>query len=167
MKKEILYLTTVILVVSAGAIIFYLGGKASIEEKRAQMKEELASCLSEKKIKLYGYSPSQFSSTQKDIFKEAFSQIKYIECKQDEDGWSAECVKKGVNNVPAWSFPKDIIGDKVISCIDCARKSNEIFCKDDCYIVSKDEKEFIISGFLSLERLNQISNCQIDLLKES
>jgi hypothetical protein len=160
MTKEINYLIVAMLVVMVGGVIFYFGGKATLEAKQREEQENLADCLLEKNVKMYGSSNCLHTKRQKEIFGEALSKINYIECSEGE-GWSKTCQDKGINAVPTWSFPKEMgIESRLLSCTECAKESGDIYCRDYCFEPSSDGKEFYVSGFTELKKLADLSGCQ-------
>ncbi len=66
--------------------------------------EELAICLTEKGIKMYGSIYCPHCTAQKELFGEAFPLVNYIECSNSEN--SILCA--GLSGVPAWDIGGDI-----------------------------------------------------------
>ncbi|MFH0987525.1 MAG: hypothetical protein V1841_01360 [Patescibacteria group bacterium] len=152
------FIGLIVLAVLGISFYFTLGKKIknSIASSR---KDELASCLTGKGIKMYGLSTCSHCLEQKEAFGSSFSKINYIEC-QEGERTAKRCVDAQIQSVPAWTFPKDTAIDKQItSCEDCMRRDSSIYCKEPCYTVSVETEEFRVSGFLELEKLSQISNC--------
>lgn len=160
--KEKRYLIVVIFVVILGGIIFYFGGKATLEAKQKEKQENLAYCLLSKNIVLYGDSESLQTEQQKEIFGEAFKYINYVECNKLDD-WSEECKEKGINDVPAWTFPKILkIESQLLSCDECQKKSERLYCNDYCFEILDDKEEFYVVGVIDFQTLSKLSGCQID-----
>ncbi|HOK35127.1 MAG TPA: hypothetical protein PLL80_00605 [Candidatus Pacearchaeota archaeon] len=160
-KKEIHYLIVVFLVVTAGGTIFYFGGKATLNIQQAQKKENLADCLLLKNIKLYGSLNCPYTTKEKELFGEFFSKINYTECNNETNSFIA-CKEKGINTTPTWVFPKEIgIENQLLSCEECAKKSKDIYCKDYCFEESKNGTEFYVTGFMDLQTLDKLSQCNI------
>ncbi len=68
-------------------------------------KLELAQCLTEKNVKMYGAFWCGACATQKDLFGSAFKAINYIEC--DERGKDAQpevCQLAGISGYPTWEI---------------------------------------------------------------
>lgn len=160
-KKEIDYLTVVTLAIIAGGLIFYFGGKAVLTAQKAQNQERLADCLSLKNIKMYGSVNCPYTKEQKELFGEAFAKISYTECNNDKER-PLICKEEKINTTPTWVFPKETgIENKLLSCDDCAKKSKSIYCKDYCFEESSDAKEVYVTGLMNLEKLDELSNCNI------
>lgn len=161
MKKETTYLIIVITVAIIGGIIFYFYGKASVKFMEASKKEDLAICLSESNVKVYCSLDCVACERQKEIFGDAFSRLDWIECSSGEN-WSEECITADINDVPTWSFPKDLeIKNNLLSCSECVKESEEIFCRDYCYEISSNDAEFYVAGFIDLEKLGELSKCLV------
>jgi len=162
MKKETNYLIVALLVVIIGGVIFYFVGTETLQQSKEKEQENLAICLAEKNIKMYGALDCSYTQRQKEIFGDAFSGIDYIECRDGSD-WSKECKDEEINAVPTWSFPKELgIEGCLFSCLECARESKEISCNDYCYELSSDEKRLYVAGFMDFDKLSEISGCSLD-----
>lgn len=160
-RKEIDYLIVVTLVVIAGGLIFYFGGKATLAIQKTQKQGKLADCLLLKDIKMYGSANCPYTKKQKELFGEAFAKINYIECSKKEN--SLICREKGINTTPTWIFPKGAgIENQLLSCIDCAKKSKSIYCKDYCFKESNDGREVYVTGLMELEKLSDLSGCPLN-----
>ena len=67
---------------------------------------ELAQCLTNKGVKLYGTWWCHNCDNQKKLFGKAFQYIDYTEC--DEGGYEADpeaCRRAGIRAYPSWVFP--------------------------------------------------------------
>ncbi|MGB4254028.1 MAG: hypothetical protein WBJ22_02870 [Minisyncoccales bacterium] len=160
--KEKRYLIVVIFVAILGGIIFYFGGKATLEAKQKEKQRNLAYCLLSKNIVLYGDSESSPTEQQKEIFGDAFEYINYVECNELDD-WSEECKEKNINDVPTWMFPKRLkIENFLLSCDECQKNSKGLYCNDYCFEISDDGEEFYVIGVIDLQTLSRFSDCQID-----
>jgi hypothetical protein len=160
MRKENIYLTVVILVVAVGGIIFFVNGRKFLDEKSQERQEEIISCLSEKEVKLYISSDCDYCQEQKDIFGDHFEEIDVVNCNDNSD-WSEKCREEKINSAPTWAFPKSLknVKNTVLSCSDCKKENDGISCNDYCYTISEDGKFLRISGFLSLDQLNEMVAC--------
>jgi hypothetical protein len=68
-------------------------------------KVELAQCLTDKDVKMYGAFWCGACENQKKLFGSAFKEINYIEC--DERGENAQpevCDLEGITSYPTWSI---------------------------------------------------------------
>ncbi|MDP6845562.1 MAG: hypothetical protein QF460_01205 [Candidatus Nanoarchaeia archaeon] len=68
-------------------------------------KLELAQCLTEKNVKMYGAFWCGACETQKELFGPAFKAIDYVEC--DERGQDAQpevCQLEGISGYPTWKI---------------------------------------------------------------
>lgn len=86
---------------------------------------ELAQCLTDKGVKMYGAFWCPHCAEQKKSFGDDFRYITYVEC--DPRGENADrdaCLKAGVERYPTWVFPgqEPVIGEQTPE--DLARKAN-------------------------------------------
>lgn len=159
-KRATIYLIVIIFLIIIGGLLFYFtsnrGDNSSREDPR---KERLATCLSEKGVKMYGLSTCPYCLQQKEIFGSAFSKINYIECNKNGQS-SKTCIEAGIGAVPTWSFPQSLNTDqKLLSCTDCIKKEGGFFCRENCYELPKEKNEFRVAGFIELEDLSKITEC--------
>tara|TARA_Y100000310_G_scaffold332837_1_gene409177 strand:+ start:908 stop:1285 length:378 start_codon:yes stop_codon:yes gene_type:complete len=88
------------------AIILIIGFSANtLFFKADPAKKELAQCLTEKGVKMYGAFWCGACETQKKSFGSAFKEINYIDC--DERGKNAQpevCQLEGITGYPTWSI---------------------------------------------------------------
>lgn len=67
---------------------------------------EVAQCLTDKGVKMYGAFWCPHCAEQKERFGDDFRYITYIECDdRDPAGDSEACRAAGVQNYPTWTFP--------------------------------------------------------------
>ncbi len=67
---------------------------------------ELAQCLSDKGVKMYGAFWCPHCAEQKELFGDDFRYVTYVECDdRDPAGDSEACREAGVQNYPTWIFP--------------------------------------------------------------
>lgn len=67
---------------------------------------ELAQCLGDKGVKMYGSVGCGHCQKQKDAFGDAFKYINYVECNPNVNIDTArECQAAGIIGVPSWDFP--------------------------------------------------------------
>lgn len=86
---------------------------------------ELAQCLSDKGVKMYGAFWCPHCANQKDMFGDDFRYIDYIECdERGENGDPEACREAGVQSYPTWTFPGQdpLVGEK--SPEELAQKAN-------------------------------------------
>ena len=94
--------------VSAIALVITIGlGFAvnTIMFKADPAKLELAQCLTEKNVKMYGAFWCGACTNQKELFGPAFKAIAYVEC--DERGSDAQpevCQLEGISGYPTWEI---------------------------------------------------------------
>lgn len=60
--------------------------------------EELAKCLTDKGVKMYGAYWCGHCNNQKELFGEAFQYVDYVECEEEQGA----CVAAGVTGYPTW-----------------------------------------------------------------
>lgn len=91
-----------IAIFSSAAFILILAGCSSIGNKY----NELAQCLTDKKVEMYGTFWCPYCAKQKKAFGKAFDYITYVEC--DPRGQNPEpdrCLEKKIEGYPTWIFP--------------------------------------------------------------
>ncbi len=88
------------------AIIIALGfAMNTVIFKPDPAKLELAQCLTEKNVKMYGAFWCGACTTQKDLFGSAFKAIDYIECdERGEDPQPELCQTAGITAYPTWEI---------------------------------------------------------------
>jgi len=116
------------------AVITLFAGCDNQEEKKDGKYAQLAQCLTEKGVKMYGAFWCPHCNDQKKIFGDDWQYIVYIEC--DERGENANrqaCVDAGVGSYPTWVLPGQdpIVGAatpeelaKKVNCGDTIPKEN-------------------------------------------
>lgn len=62
--------------------------------------DAFASCLTEKKVKMYGTDWCHYCQNQKELFGDSFKFINYINC----DKKKQECITVGVEGYPTWEI---------------------------------------------------------------
>ena len=68
--------------------------------------DALASCLTEKGVKMYGAFWCPHCERQKDMFGSSFEKINYTECSlPDRSGQTKACIDKNIEKYPTWEFP--------------------------------------------------------------
>jgi hypothetical protein len=163
MRKETKYFVIVIFVAILGGIIFIFNGRAYLQHKRIQYRQQIINCLIANKIKLYVATGCTHCDNQKLIFGELIKKVNFFDCKKNGI-WEKKCEDNKVFAVPTWSFPKSLKSNleknNIFSCSDCKKSSGGIDCKDICYY-TKDASKVFISDFLNLEELNKVSGCNI------
>ena len=87
-------------------IIIALGfAMNTIMFKADPAKLELAQCLTEKNVKMYGAFWCGACSTQKELFGPAFKAIDYVECdERGSDAQSEVCQLEGISGYPTWEI---------------------------------------------------------------
>jgi len=87
-------------------IILSLGfAMNTIMFKADPAKLELAQCLTEKNVKMYGAFWCGACASQKELFGPAFKEVYYVEC--DERGSDAQpevCQLEGIGSYPTWEI---------------------------------------------------------------
>ncbi|MBI3034652.1 hypothetical protein HYY72_05840 [Candidatus Woesearchaeota archaeon] len=70
-----------------------------------QNYDKLASCLSEKDVKMYGAYWCPHCASQKEMFGSSFDKISYVECSLPNRGGQTEiCKEKNIESYPTWEF---------------------------------------------------------------
>ncbi|MEM4271583.1 MAG: hypothetical protein QXD13_00620 [Candidatus Pacearchaeota archaeon] len=98
-KKQKIILGIALLIVTVIVIFIFSNNPNNAS---AQTPEEVAKCLSEKGVVMYGSKYCPHCAEQKALFKDAFSLINYVECTKKPE----EC--SGLAGVPAWKVGESI-----------------------------------------------------------
>jgi glutaredoxin len=64
-------------------------------------EDQLARCLKDKGVKMYGSSWCPYCVKYKNIFGDAWSSVPFVDCSTDK----AICERAGVDEYPTWYFP--------------------------------------------------------------
>lgn len=70
-------------------------------KEQARDMTELAQCLAEKQVTMYGAYWCPHCQAQKKAFGEAFKYVPYVECTRE----TQKCLDKKVEGYPTWIFP--------------------------------------------------------------
>jgi len=93
---------------SAIALIIIIAlsfGANALFFKADPAKVELAQCLTDKDVKMYGAFWCGACADQKKLFGSAFKKIIYIECdERGEDAQLEVCKLEGITSYPTWSI---------------------------------------------------------------
>jgi len=93
---------------------------------------QLAQCLTEKGVKMYGAFWCSHCANQKKLFGDDWQYVTYVECDpRGENGDPDACRDAGVDRYPTWIFPGQ---DPVIGEI----QPEELATKANCEIPSED-----------------------------
>lgn len=87
-------------------------------EKQDGKYKDLAMCLTEKGVKMYGAFWCSHCGNQKKMFGDDVKYITYIECDaRGKDADPEACKTAGVESYPTWTFPgqEPIIGEVALS----------------------------------------------------
>lgn len=105
-KLELKYILMLFAVLLALILIFW--------PSSASTKNSLGSCLSLKKVVMYGVDTCPNCINQKNIFGKDFKNVNYVNCDFHED----ECHKKGISVYPVWSMDNRVlIGTQSLSAL--------------------------------------------------
>lgn len=111
---------TLILSIASLVLLAACGG-----EPQDGQYAEIAQCLTDKNVKMYGAFWCPHCESQKKIFGDDFRYITYVEC--DPRGENADreaCQEAGVERYPTWVFPgqEPVIGEQ--DPLELAKKAN-------------------------------------------
>jgi glutaredoxin len=85
--------------------VFVFAGCGGQTEEDPRLTE-IAQCLTDNDVKMYGAVWCGHCNSQKDAFGPSFAYIQYIECDPNTNIETAkECVEKNIETVPAWEIP--------------------------------------------------------------
>lgn len=118
MKNLHLYLILGIGILVVGYLLF------STSTPNQKKMDELATCLQEKGVKMYGAFWCPHCNEQKKMFGSSFSKIQYIECSTpDGKGQLQVCKDAGIDGYPTWEFPNGIRASGELSALELAEKA--------------------------------------------
>lgn len=80
---------------------------------------QLALCLKEKSVIMYGASWCLHCQEQKELFGPAFQNLTYVECTTEKQ----KCADAGIQYLPTWKFPDGTEESGVLSLEKLAEKS--------------------------------------------
>lgn len=110
-RRALVFRTVVILV-----IVAMVGAFALIKLKDRQagpdLRYDLAQCLTDQGVKMYGAYWCPHCQKQKKLFGKAFSKVDYVECAVPGNPQSQvpACKDAGITGYPTWVFPS---GDRL------------------------------------------------------
>jgi len=113
MKK----LSSVIILIGIISIVLFTGcGAESTQSDSGDYTQneiqEIAKCMTEKGVIMYGSISCPHCTDQKARFGDAVQFINYVECNAFENKKDAElCVEKGIEALPTWDLPN---GDRIL-----------------------------------------------------
>lgn len=111
--KRVVVFRTVVLVVIVGCAVAFIAVQKKDSNAGPDTRVALAQCLTEKGTKMYGaYWCPHCQQQKKDIGKEAFKAVTYVECAipGEPNSQTPACKEAGVTSYPTWIFPN---GDRV------------------------------------------------------
>lgn len=101
MGSSELALISLILIIVGGLVFFFFFWPANKSEL-----DKFASCLTDSGATLYGLPTCPHCQEQKELFKDSFKYIDYIDCSKQQ----AKCSSENIGSVPAW----DIDGERTV-----------------------------------------------------
>lgn len=93
-------------IITAIATLLLLGGGIYLIYQQSKPPEvsaathELAACLTEKGVKMYGAYWCPHCKAQKELFGAAFDKVTYVECTQE----TKTCTEQKIESYPTWIF---------------------------------------------------------------
>lgn len=69
------------------------------------MEGDLARCLSEKGVKMYGAFWCPHCAAQKSLFSDAADELPYVECSNQDRTQTPVCKDQRIVSYPTWIFP--------------------------------------------------------------
>jgi len=94
-----------ILVLVVLSLLFLVGCGPNQEQLNT-----FATCLNDKGAVMYGASWCPHCQEQKEMFKEAFGKISYVECSVEE----ARCTQENITGLPTWKFSDGSMREGVV-----------------------------------------------------
>jgi len=103
-KKLEKIISILIVVAVVGGLIFFFYNKS----QEPGEYDEIAQCLTDKGVLMYGAWWCPHCEAQKDEFGKSFDLINYVECAlpgRQSGGQTEECVDAEIKSYPTWKFP--------------------------------------------------------------
>lgn len=94
-------------------LIFFLAGCTAPDPN------QLALCLKEKSVVMYGASWCPHCTEQKELFGQAFANLTYVECANEQQ----KCAEAGIEYLPTWKFPNGTEEAGILNLKELAEKS--------------------------------------------
>ncbi len=86
--------------------VFTACGGGSVAPPDDARLKEIAQCLTDKGVKMYGAIWCSHCKQQKEAFGDAFELINYVECDANTNLETAKlCVENKIESVPTWDIP--------------------------------------------------------------
>jgi hypothetical protein len=101
-KKKAKKLTSLIVILLVLFGVFYLS--FNISKRTNSQADNLAICLAEKGIIMYGTEWCSYCNQQKKLFGNSFSKITFIDCDKNPQ----RCIDAGVQAYPSWEINNQI-----------------------------------------------------------
>lgn len=96
----------------------------SVKPGKPGQYDQLAKCLTEKGVKMYGAFWCAHCKAQKKAFGDSFKYINYIECSLPDGKTQTEvCIQAGIKGYPTWEFSDGSRLDGQVSFEELASKS--------------------------------------------
>ena len=113
MEKRVKIITSIFVLVGlvfafyfiTKAITAYTGYNIAENIITEKQKIELAKCLGEKNVKMYGAYWCSHCNNQKAMFGDLFKHVIYVECDRNAQNSQRElCLEKGIEGYPTWEI---------------------------------------------------------------
>ncbi|MFB6291176.1 MAG: glutaredoxin family protein [Candidatus Bipolaricaulia bacterium] len=101
-----------------GLLLYFLVFSGSGPESSAA---QLAVCLSDQGVTMYGLPTCPHCQEQKDKFGDSFKHVNYVNCSKNRE----KCLNKGIKTVPTWI----IDGKKVVGVQELEELAEKTGCK--------------------------------------
>jgi large repetitive protein len=98
MKAGIITAVITVLILAGG---IYLISEQGRPVEASEEIHKLASCLTEKDVKMYGAYTCPYCKEQRAMFGDAVEKMQYVECTKE----SKTCVDMNIESYPTWVFP--------------------------------------------------------------
>lgn len=124
LKYKIIIFILIVVVLAAGG--YWLVDSKNLQgepsEKSGLKVDELAKCLNQKGVVMYGAYWCPHCQRQKRLFGDSFNYVNYVECTKDVK----KCQEKKIEGYPTWIF-KD--GDRIVREATFAELAEKTSCK--------------------------------------
>jgi len=117
--------------------------------------QNVSECLKDKGAVLYGTFWCPHCNSQKKLFGDFVSNIKYVECSTaDGLGQTDLCKKENINSYPIWKFPNGVAleGSQSLEKLSQTAQCNTSYKKSDLQVINKKDIKDCVSLSISLKK---------------
>ncbi|MBS3736768.1 hypothetical protein KGY72_06335 [Candidatus Bipolaricaulota bacterium] len=122
--KRVIFVASGLVLVAIGLLLYFFAFKGSSPETPVgpdTPEGQLAVCLNEQGVTMYGLPTCPHCQEQKDKFGDSFKHVNYVNCSENRD----RCLNQGIETVPTWI----IDGEKIVGRQELEELADEAGCE--------------------------------------